>query len=48
MPIPAYMKITGATQGDMSAGASSADSIGALCRFWCACASQGVLFFAGY
>jgi len=30
MPIPAYMKITGATQGDMSAGASSADSIGAL------------------
>ena len=30
MPIPAYMKITGATQGDISAGASSADSIGAL------------------
>ena len=30
MPIPAYMKITGAKQGDMSAGASSADSIGAL------------------
>jgi len=32
MPIPAYMKITGAKQGDMSAGASSANSIGALAQ----------------
>ena len=28
MPIPAYMKITGATQGEISKGALSADSVG--------------------
>ena len=30
MPTPAYMTITGATQGDISAGAMSADSVGTL------------------
>ena len=32
MPTPAYMKIEGANQGDMSSGATSADSIGTLSR----------------
>ena len=30
MPTPAYMTITGATQGDISVGAMSADSVGTL------------------
>ena len=30
MPTPAYMTITGATQGDISAGAMSSDSVGTL------------------
>lgn len=30
MPTPAYMTITGATQGDITAGAMSADSVGTL------------------
>lgn len=32
MPTPAYMTIQGANQGDMSSGASSADSIGTLSK----------------
>ncbi|MBC3766675.1 Hcp family type VI secretion system effector [Neptunicella marina] len=32
MPVPAYMTIEGATQGDISAGACSADSIGTLSK----------------
>lgn len=32
MPVPAYMTIEGANQGDMSSGASSADSIGTMSK----------------
>ena len=32
MPIPAYIKITGAKQGDMSASALSSDSVGAFAQ----------------